>query len=447
MTTSRLTPAGLAGLEPGDHTDPAVIGLQIRVRENRHGKRRRTWLLRYKWQGQPVRITLGGDTLGLADARGLALEARRLIDRGIDPRDAERPTRRRAAPPKPAPVPPAGEPARPAGLPAPGDFKPHSVEHLAHEYLERHVKRQRKRPEYVERFLAAEVLTPTAWAGRDARTITPRQVVELLDGIVERGSPTMANRGAGILSQMFRFGVHRAIVEASPVQLLYRPGGKEKPRERALTEAELGAFLANLEEAMRYQTGEGRRSPRMAHALRLLLLTGQRRGELGLARWSDVTLSGRAPLWRIPAAHSKTGAPHAVPLSPAAVREFEALRKYANGSDYVLPTEDGKAPADPKLITRSVARNLERLRKAAAAMKPPVELEPFTVHDLRRTCRTGLARLRVPHDVAERVLNHKLPAMRAVYDQHEPLEEMRAALGKWATHLAHIEAAGARATP
>ncbi len=72
----------------------------------------------------------------------------------------------------------------------------------------------------------------TEWKGRDARTIKPREVVELLDGIVKRGSAVMANRVAGLLSQMFRFGVHRALVDQSPVQLLYRPGGKEKPRER-----------------------------------------------------------------------------------------------------------------------------------------------------------------------------------------------------------------------
>ena len=429
MTTKRLTPSGVAALEPGDHTDPAVIGLQIRVREDRHGKRRRTWLLRYKWKGQPVRITLGGDSLDLADARTEALAARKLIDNGIDPRDAERSRRRRPAATVPAPD--------RSGAGSAG--KPHSIEQLAHEYLERHVKRQRRRPEYVSRFLEAEVLTADAWAGRDARTITPREVVELLDGIVERGSPTMANRGAGILSQMFRYGVHRALVDASPVQLLYRPGGKEKPRERALSDAELAFLLPNLEQALRYQTGEGKRSPRLAHALRLLLLTGQRRGELGLARWHDVTLSGDAPAWQIPAEHSKTGAPHLVPLSPAAVAEFEALRKYAGRSEYVLPTDDGKAAADPRLITRGLARNLERLQRLAAEHKPPVKLEPFTVHDLRRTCRTGLARLGVAHEVAERILNHKLPAMRAVYDRHEPLAEMRAALVKWSEHLAELE--------
>ena len=415
---ARLTPNSLAKLPPGEYTDPAVRGLQVRVREA-YGKRVHSWLFRYKWQGRPVRIALAAGTLSLADAREAAIANRKLIDRGIDPRTAERPNRAHSLPASPSLT------ATPAA--------PHSVANLAHEYLERHVRRQRKRPEYVERFLDKDVLPD--WGGRDARTITPREVVELLDGIAER-APTMANRGAGILSQMFRYGVHRAIVDASPVQLLYRPGGKEKPRERALSEAELGAFLANLEGAVL----DRHDARRVAPVLRLLLLTGQRRGELALSRWQDVTLAGDVPVWRIPGEHSKTGAPHTVPLSPAAVAEFRALRKLAGKSLYVFPTEDGKTAADPKLITRSVARNLKRFQVAAAKCDPPVTLEPFTVHDLRRTCRTGLARLKVSHDVAERVLNHKLPAMREVYDQHEPLEEMRAALVKWAEHLGELEA-------
>ncbi|MCC7200705.1 MAG: site-specific integrase [Gammaproteobacteria bacterium] len=431
--TTKLTDKGLAKLPPGEYTDPAVKGLQVRIREDRHGAARRTWLLRYKWQGQPVRISIGGHGAGLADARAAALEARHLIDAGIDPRTAERPTRRQS-------VRKALEPGKLAPT-----HSPHSIEHLAREYIDRHVARRRKRPEYVSRFLDAEVLTPAAWAGRDVRTITPREVIELLDGIVDRGSPAMANRGAGILAQMFKFGVHRAIVDASPVQLLYRPGGKEKARERALADHEIAFLLCNLESIMRFKTDQAGRSPRLAHALRVLLLTGQRRGELANARWVNVTLTGKAPAWQIPAEDSKTGAAHLVPLSPAAVAEFKALKQYAGSSPFVIPTEDGTAAADAKLITRSVSRNLKRLQAAAAEQNPPITLEPFTVHDLRRTCRTGLARLKVSHDIGERILNHKLPAMREVYDQHEPLDEMRAALVKWAKHLAMLETSTAKA--
>ena len=88
----------------------------------------------------------------------------------------------------------------------------------------RHVHRQRRRPEYVQRILNAEVVP--RWGSRDARAIKPREVIELLDEIADR-APVMANRVAGIHSQMFRFGIHRALVETTPVQLLYRPGGKE----------------------------------------------------------------------------------------------------------------------------------------------------------------------------------------------------------------------------
>jgi integrase len=423
---STLTDRRLGLLPPGEYTDPAVKGLQVRIRKDRNGKLTRSWFLRYKWQGQPIRISLGVN-LSLAVARREALAARSLIDRGIDPRTGERRSQRQTA--------------RTSQILKEGTVdKGHTIEYLVQEYLNRHVQRHRKQPKYVERFLKAEVLTASAWASRDVRTITPREVIELLDTIVDRGAPTMANRGAGILSQMFRFGVHRAIVPSSPVQLLYRPGGKEKPRERVLRDDEISFLLRHIDGLMRFNTDDPGRSPRLAHALRILLLTGQRRGELGLSRWKDLELSGSSPQWRIPAEHSKTGAPHTVPLSQAVIREFQALRRYANDSEFVLPTRDGNAASDPRLLTRGLARNLPHLQALAKTQKPPLKLEPFTVHDLRRTCRTGLARLGVNHETAERVLNHKLPAMRAVYDRHEPLTEMRGALDQWAAHLARLEA-------
>jgi len=107
----------------------------------------------------------------------------------------------------------------------------------------------------------------------------------------------MANRTASLLAQMFKFGIHRAIVENSPVMLLYRPGGKERARSRALSEEELKAFLQNLDDACRFQ--------RLPHVLRVLLLTLQRRSELALAEWREFDLIGKT--WTIPDAHAKTG--------------------------------------------------------------------------------------------------------------------------------------------
>ena len=121
------------------------------------------------------------------------------------------------------------------------------------------------------------------------------------------------------------------------------------------------------------------------------------------------------------------------------------MKKYAGASDYVFPSADGKAPGDPKLITRSVARNLKRLQAAAAKQDPPVTLEPFTVHDLRRTMRSQLSALGVPFAVAERCLNHRLPGQGEIYDRHDFLEQRRHALVEWADVLDVLSDEGVKA--
>ena len=401
--STRLTATRIRGLKAGprqrDISDVECRGLTLRIQPGGS----RTWLFRYKWHGAPVRLSLGPEgSIALHEARTLAREHRALLDRGIDPR-----TSRRSR--------------RPAALPlAAGSHAPHSIEFLAHEYLERHVKPNRKEPEYVSRILYQDVLSE--WKGRDARTLKPREVVELLDKVLARGSKVMANRTATILGQMFKFGIHRDIVDDSPVKLLFRPGGKERPRSRALSEAELKAFLANLDEACRFQ--------RLPHVLRLLLLTLQRRGELCQAEWREFDFKNAT--WTIPDEHAKGARGHVLPLSGWALEELQKLKVMANGSRYVLPNMNRTGPMDPKYITRSVARCLKRFRK--------VGIQAFTPHDLRRTGRTGLARLGIRPDIAERVVNHAREDMVGVYDVHTYIDEKRAALDKWAAHLRSISA-------
>jgi len=388
-------------LPAGEYTDPSTRGLQLRVR-NGVNATARVWLFRYKWRGRALRVVLGRlPSMSLADAREKSHQFRKVIDDGIDPRRAE--SRRHVAPiPK----------SVGAAISAPTDH--HSIEFLASEFMTRHVTPRRKRPEYVEAIIDRDVLP--AWRGRDARTIKPREVIELLDGIVERGSLVMANRTAAVLTQMFKFGIHRTIVEQSPVVLLYRPGGKEKPRERSLSDDELKAFFADPKLT---------KTSKLRSVITILLLTGQRRGELALARWRDIDF--KLKTWTIPPEHSKTGKATIVPLTPWTSEEFRSLQRIAKKSAYVLPDTTGKAPADPKLYTRGLARCLERFKEAG--------IDAFTLHDLRRTCRTGLARLKVEPHIAERVLNHAQEKIAGTYDIHDYLDEKRAALNRWADHL------------
>jgi integrase len=386
------------------YTDPGQLGLQMLVREKRDGKPSRTWLLRFKWRGkEEPRIAIGHfPETTLDEARGEARRLRELATKGIDPRRAgpKRQSTRRL----PASL------ARDTS--ASSKF---SVDYLVSEFVARHLAKTRKHPEYAQRILTHDVLEH--WHGRDARTIEPHEVIELTDRIVERGSPVMANRVAGLLGQMFLFGVHRQIVKTSPVQLLYRPGGREKPRQRTLTEAELKAFLADPKAATRYA--------RLAHAITVLLLTGQRRGELAVARWDDIRSDART--WTIRDEVAKGGRGHVVPLTDWAVREFQALQRLAKRSTWVLPANGGEHHIDPKQLTRSVAKCLQRFKERG--------IGAFTLHDLRRTCRTGLARVGVAPHIAERVLNHAQERIPGTYDVHDYLEEKRAALEKWAMHL------------
>jgi len=178
----RLTVSRIEGLAPEtaryELTDPAVAGLQLRIEPTGA----KSWILRYYWRGRRVRLSLGNyPEVSQRSAHEAASNARKLLEDGIDPRRAERPSAKR----------------RLALVPAAGKAAPtnrHSIENLAEEFMRLHIRgaQKRKRPEYVQRVLDVDVLP--VWKRRDARTIKPREVVELLDGIVGRGSNVMANR-------------------------------------------------------------------------------------------------------------------------------------------------------------------------------------------------------------------------------------------------------------
>jgi integrase len=440
----RLTANAIAGLKPRpacyDVTDPGSAGVQLRVMPS--GAKR--WYFRFYWRNKRQRLGLGQwPAVGLAEARARARRARDVLDEGIDPRKAgivKRASGRTASPAAHAPGPASHavstQPAigsaahaipkvvrRPTDLSDDSDNVPkdaHSVLFLAHEFYHRHVvkERKRRRPAYVKRVLNADVLPQ--WSDRDARTITSREVIELLDKIVDRGSPVMANRTANILSQMFMYGIHRATVPDSPVKLMYRPGGTEIPAERALSETELKAFLLNCKSVCRTR--------RSGHILMTLLLTMQRRQELALAKKTEFDLEKRT--WSIPDEHAKKGRGHVLPLSGWAVEEIRSLMGISSASPYLLPRKDGLKPINPMLITRSAERLAHRFQA--------VGIEPFSPHDLRRTGRTGLASLGVEDEIAERVLNHQKKGMKRVYDRFAYSPQKRDAIEKWAKYLSDL---------
>jgi integrase len=435
QTRSRkFTSTYVSALKPGpsmcDISDPAVPGLVLRVATTGS----KAWLFRFKWEGVGTRIALGKfPALGLSEARQLALKNREWLDKGIDPRrtvdrlgggkrEIRRPTPTSAIRTSESPDPRdfATRLAATAkdSVPTPDPSDTSSVLFIAYEYIEKWFKAQGKNSKEASRMLRVDVLPEWYW--RDARTITSREVIELLDTVVKRGAPVMANNLAQLLGHMFRFAIHRAIVANSPVQLLYRPGGKPRRRTRVLSEEELRSFVVNLPTICR----KGKR----AHVLMFLLLTLQRRGELALAEWSEFDFSMKR--WKIPGAHSKNRREHIVPLTDWAIEELKALKKYARGSRFVLPGKHVNRPANPKLITRGVQRLLPRFLAHG--------IEAFTPHDLRRTGRTTLGRLGVTPFVAERVINHSKDVLQETYDLWDYFDEKRDALERLEKYLQQL---------
>ncbi len=173
--------------------------------------------------------------------------------------------------------------------------------------------------------------------------------------------------------------------------------------------------------------------------LRLLLLTGVRTGELLRARWTEFDLAGR--IWVVPIEHQKLGRreraaarPWSIPLSVQALAQLERLRVMSEGSPYVMASVLAK---EGRVTDKALVAGMRKLFGGKAPLLTFPEPRP-TVHDLRRTLRTGLARLRVPRDVAERCLNHALPDIEAIYNTHDYLDDRREALARWSAHVEHL---------
>lgn len=276
---------------------------------------------------------------------------------------------------------------------------------LAELYMERY-SLPRKRSSRLDREIIDRDLLP-AWRGRPAASIRKREVVALLDAIVDRGSPIQANRTRSVVSGIFAFGLKRDLVEFNPVAGTDMPAPEVK-RDRVLSDEEIREFwrsTANMQAAIR-------------DALRGILLTGQRPGEVaGLTRSE---LSGDS--WIIPAARMKQKREHVVPV----VGLFAEIVT-ASGSPVLFASRDRLRFGLP--IERS------SLSAAMLRMRRRLGWPDTRPHDLRRTAATNMARLGVSRFVVSRVLAHTDSSITGTYDRWEYAQEKRDALSKWDAHV------------
>lgn len=366
------------------------------------------WRFRYRFAGKQRIMNLGTyATLSLADARKLAKELRAQVSLGHDVAGEKRERKQEAV----------------AKIEA--EKRAVLVANLADEYFERMILGRWKHPNIVRSRIEKDIKTNIGKL--KVEDVKPRDIDAMLRTVVKRGAPTIANDVLRWTRRMFDFAIKRQLCEYNPAAAfdVSDAGGREAPRERALSRAE----LVKLFEAMRLAKGFSREN---ALTVKLLLLLAVRKQELTAARQAEFDLD-RA-VWHLPGERTKTGAAIDIPLPTPALDALRELLRLAEGSEWLLPARKMQHRLIPHIHENT-------LNVALAKVKPHMDgTPPFCVHDFRRTARTHLAALGVDPHIAERCLNHKIRGIEGRYNRHDYFEERRKALELWARFLEECEA-------
>ncbi len=392
-TIKKLTDAKIKGLpKPKERSFLFEEGKGFGLRLEPSG--RKSFILFYWYNGKKDGVTLGQyPKLSLADANARVAKIRQKLERGEDPKVEIKEVQRENR-----------------------NF--YTVGDLCAEYLERHAKVNKKSWKEDQRCLAREVLPIIG--RKKAGDVKRKDLISILDSIVERGSPQMANRTLNVISKLFNFAVSRDILDTSPCAAIQMPA-KKKQRSRVLSEDEIKRFLNYLDQSD---------VPRYCQlALKLILITGQRRGEVLGAEWVEVNI--KEGWWTQPGTKTKNGLVHRVPLTKWAIEILNELREEQGGdnhSAYLFPSPRTGTHLDARGITRILRKTQNELNFDSS----------FTPHDLRRTAASQMTSMGIPRLTVGKILNHAESGVTAVYDRHSYDREKKEALVKWGKKIEQI---------
>lgn len=398
-----LTDAKIAGLKPppsgqDEIADQLVKGLRVRIGASGV----RTFILRKRIGGKLRNVTLGryGPRFGLGDARKKARSLLVDIDAGKDP------TINLATPRK-------------------GGAMAETVRAYWERYRDQAVKGKKRTAAEIERTFDRYILPKIG--DRLADSITRGDVSKLVDEVTfsdpAKPTPRMGRAVQQQLSAFYSWAMPKLDrLPANPCRDAGRPA-QAKPRDRYLTEEEIKAFWKACE-FIGWPFGPG---------FKLLLLTGQRRGELFDANRSEIM----GDLWTVPAERAKNGLLHLVPLSAPALALISALPEF-EGSAKLIPSR-----TNLKTGASGFSKGFSALCMKMAEIMEVESVMPFRLHDLRRTAATGMQRIGILMPVVEAVLNHisgSRAGVAGIYQRHHYLAEKRHALEAWAVEVERIVA-------
>lgn len=365
----------------------------------------KSWAVRYRVNGLTRKYTIGPyPRFDLSKARAVAREALQMASLGRDPYLMKKGEAQAAIADR--------------------------IETVVDLYVEQHLKPNGK-PRYaatMEGLLRNHVVS--RWRGRRIGEIGRKDVVLLIDGLTDAGMTTGANRVFSAARALFAFALRRELIETTPF-LGLRPPLSETSRDRVLTDSEI-QLVWRATDRVGFPFGP---------AVQLLLLTGQRRDEVIRMVRDEVV----GDLWTIPAARTKNSLEHVIPLVPAVRTILDGLPQILGTAGYMF-SRTGTSPmsdySGSKTRLDAVMLAIAREDAVAAGRDPSsVELQPWRLHDLRRTAASGMARLGTDPHVVEAVLNHRsgtISGVAAVYNRYAYLEEKRSALTGWATFIENV---------
>jgi integrase len=370
-------------------TEVGNFGVRVTDRVDPTTRRpRRTFIVMRRLQGQLIRHKVGVyPAISLAAAREAARDANLEIERGIDPRARQRTSalqeeRRRES----------------------------TVRAVAADFATLHLAKLRSGAETkasIEREFVSR------WGDRPINEVLDEDIVRMVTELLKRGRPAAASKMLGHARKFFGWAAARKIygLKRSPIADLSASEllGKKVERDRILSATELRLIWeVTSRPDFNYPVGP---------LVQFLLATGQRLREVAEARWDEF----EGALWTIPAARFKTGAAHEVPLSGLALEILRSVPRFEG--PHVFTTTGGTRPIS------GFSKFKARLDKALEGM------QPWVFHDLRRTMRTRLSSLPVPHNVAELVIGHRQRGLHRTYDRHTYRAEKARALELWAGEL------------
>ena len=384
-----------------EYWDAVIPGFGLRVTDA-GGK---SFFLRTRSGSEQLRMSWSYPAASLEAARAAAKAVLADIATGIDPKVKRAEAEREAA-----------------------RAKANTVDEVCALFVERYAKPKNRSWKETDRILKLDVIP--RWSGRPIEKIKKRDIIDLLDALVDRGSPTMANRVLACVRKLFGWCVERGIIEHSPVTGIKAPS-RETSRDRVLLDGELKEV---------WQAAAVLDWP-FGPFTQLLILTAQRRDEVAGMAWSEIDFDHA--LWTIPKERAKNGLAHEVPLSRPALDILSSLPRMGSliftttGKTAVSGFSKAKASIDTKVLKS----RQKALTDAGADPKTASPIADWTFHDLRRTATTGMAQLGVPPHIADKILNHKtgsIQGVAAVYNRHGYLEERRHALEGWAAHVGRL---------